>query len=355
MCPATLGTLEWLRMTRFVFITQIVDPDHPALGATVAKIRALAARVDEVAVLALDGVPDALPANCQLLTFGANSRPARVARFGSAITSACRPRPLAVLAHMAPVYAVLAAPWCRPRRVPLLLWYTHWRANTMLRVGLYAADAVVSVDRRSFPLPSPKVAGIGHGIEVEDFPCLDRPVDTGMLRLLSLGRYSAAKGLDTVIRAVGILPEAVLTHHGPVLTAEEATHRVELEHLVEVLGLTSRVTLGDAIPRRAVPREFALADALVNNMRAGAPDKVVFEAAASCLPVFASNPVFDNFLPPSLRFPRDDAAALAAQLAEFAPADRVRTGHELRNRVVAEHSSEHWADAVLAVAHGVHT
>jgi glycosyltransferase involved in cell wall biosynthesis len=340
-------------MSRFVFITQVVDPDHPALGATVAKIRALAARVDEVDVLALDGVPDALPANCRLLTFGATSRPARVARLESSLAIASRPRPFAVLAHMAPVYAVLAAPWCRPRRVPLLLWYTHWRATTMLRAALYASDAIVSVDRRSFPLPSSKVVAIGHGIDVDDFPCADRPGDTGTLRLLSLGRYSSAKGLDTVISAVAMLPEATLTHHGPALTAAEATHKLELERLVESLNLAGRVTLGDAIPRREVALELAQADALVNNMRAGAPDKVVFEAAASCLPVFASNPVFDDFLPASLRFPRDDASALAAQLASFARTDRGVTGHELRARVVAGHSSGHWADEVLGVARSV--
>ncbi len=65
-------------------------------------------------------------------------------------------------------------------------------------------------------------------------------------------------------------------------------------------------------------------------MRAGAPDKVVFEAGASCLPVFASNPVFDDFLPATLRFPREDAAALAGRLRELA-APTGRIGHELRN------------------------
>ncbi len=152
-----------------------------------------------------------------------------------------------------------------------------------------------------------------------------------------------------------MVPRATLTHHGPALTAEEAAHRVELDAPCRRTSASgTRVTLGDAIPRGEVANEFAAADVLVNNMRAGAPDKVVFEAAASCLPVFASNPVFDDFLPPSLRFPRDDAAALAARLAAFAPTDRARTGHELRARVVAGHSTEHWADAVLEVARTVH-
>jgi hypothetical protein len=37
---------------RLVFATQVVDPDDLVLGATVAKLRALAARLDEVVVLA---------------------------------------------------------------------------------------------------------------------------------------------------------------------------------------------------------------------------------------------------------------------------------------------------------------
>ena len=37
---------------RIVFVTQSADPAHPVLGATPAKIRALAARCDEVVVLA---------------------------------------------------------------------------------------------------------------------------------------------------------------------------------------------------------------------------------------------------------------------------------------------------------------
>jgi len=48
---------------RIVFVTQHVDPGHPALAATVPKVRALAARVDEVVILADRTVPESLPAN----------------------------------------------------------------------------------------------------------------------------------------------------------------------------------------------------------------------------------------------------------------------------------------------------
>jgi glycosyltransferase involved in cell wall biosynthesis len=83
---------------------------------------------------------------------------------------------------------------------------------------------------------------------------------------------------------------------------------------------------------------------LVNNTRAGGLDKVVYEAAASCLPVLASNPVFDDLLPDELRFEPDDPAGLAERFRQL---DR-RRRPELRELVARNHSVEHWADGVLA-------
>jgi glycosyltransferase involved in cell wall biosynthesis len=89
---------------------------------------------------------------------------------------------------------------------------------------------------------------------------------------------------------------------------------------------------------------------LVNNMREGSLDKVVYEAAATCMPVLASNAGFDDVLPPELLFARDDADDLAAKLRALADADRNALGSELRAKVEARHSVDHWADAVLEVA-----
>jgi glycosyltransferase involved in cell wall biosynthesis len=333
-------------MTRFVFVTQQVDPDHPALGATVAKIRALAERVDEVAVLCARAVPAALPANCRVRTFGARTQLGRGARFETALARELMTRPVAVLAHMVPAFAVLAAPFVRPRGVPLLLWFTHWRGSRLLRVAERVSTTVVSVDARSFPLASSKVVATGHGIDLAELPCA--PHEPG-LRLLALGRYSPAKGLETIVRAVAQVPEAELVVRGPALTAEEEQHRRALVRLLDDLALGERVRLEAAVPRSDVPRLFREFDALVNNMRAGAPDKVVYEAAATCMPVLASNPVFDSLLPPQLRFERDDPDQLAERLRGLVDvSDDVR--RELRRRVEQDHSVDTWAERVLAAA-----
>ena len=341
---------------KIVFVTQQVDPGHPALAATVPKIKALAERVDEVVVLADRALPGVLPDNCRTRSFAARSRAGRGARFEAALAAELVHRPAAVVAHMCPIYAVLAAPLVRPIGVRVLLWYTHWRASRLLRAAERVSNAVLTVDRRTFPLESSKVRAIGHGIDLSDFACSDGDA-TPDLRAVALGRYSAAKGLDTVLRAVRLaLDDGLdlrLEVHGPALTPEERAHRVELERLVGELDLGKRVKLGHAVLRSEVPDLFARADVLVNNMRAGATDKVVYEACASCVPAIASNPAFDTLLDEGLRFDRDDPRSLAdrlAGLARLAPDERRRLGHELRGRVAAGHSVGSWADAVVEAA-----
>jgi glycosyltransferase involved in cell wall biosynthesis len=347
-------------MSRLIFITQQVDPGHPALAATVPQIRALAARVDEVVVLADRAVAGTLPANCRAISFAARTRAGRGARFESALARELVPRPVAVVAHMCPIYAVLAAPLARPLRVPVLLWYTHWARTRTLDAAARAVTAIVSVDRRSFPIASGKVVPIGHGIDLAEFPCADRSNGTGDFRLAALGRYSRAKGLETILRGVKLLldrdVDVRLEVFGPALNASEREHRGDLERLVAELGLEKRVRLGHAVLRSEVPDVLARAGALVNNMEAGAPDKVVYEAAASCLPVVVSNPVFDGLtsgLSAELMFARDDPAELADRigaLASLTPDARAAVGRALHDRVAEHHSVEHWADAVLEVA-----
>jgi glycosyltransferase involved in cell wall biosynthesis len=329
-------------MRRLVFVTQQLDPEHGALGSTVRMVEALAARVDELVVLASEIVPAALPPNARARSFRAGTRAGRGARFEAALARELRPRPLAVVAHMCPIYAVLAAPTVRPLRIPLLLWFTHWKLEPVTRVAERVATSVVTVDRRSFPLPSPKVVGIGHGIDLARFPCVARG-PSERLRVLALGRTSPAKGLEAIVRAAA-LADVELEVRGPSLSAEERAERRRLE----ALG----ARLEEPVPYADVPALLQRKDVLVNNMREGALDKVVYEAAATCMPVLASNSGFEDVLPPELRFERDDVEGLADRLRRLAGADRFGLGRELRARVEARHSVEHWADEILRVARG---
>jgi glycosyltransferase involved in cell wall biosynthesis len=322
-------------MRRLIFATQKLDRRDPVLAATVPMVRALAERVDELVVLCDSAVPGAVPANARVHEFGAPTQAGRGARFTAALARELRPRPVGVVAHMVPLYAVLAAPLVRPLGIPLVLWYTHWKGHAVVRAAEKVCTAITSVDDRSFPLRSRKVHAIGHAIDLDEFECTAAP--DGELRALVLGRYSPAKGLETILRGAALAGVHVEAH-GSDETFE--AYRRTLE------GLGG--DLGDPVPRSEVPALFARSHVLINNMRAGAPDKVVYEAAASCLPVLASNPVFDDLLPDELRFDRDDPESLAERLRTL---DR-RRRPELREVVRERHSVEHWADGLLATVDG---
>ncbi len=341
---------------RLVFVTQDVDPGHPALAATVAKIRALAALVDELVVLADVVAAAALPANARARSFAAPGQAGRGLRFEAALARELGHRPIGVVAHMCPIYAVLAGPPARLARVPVVLWFSHRRRTRRLDAAIRLSSAVVSVDRQSFPVATPKLVPIGHGIDVGEFVCTPRPRRAG-LRLLSLGRTSPSKGLDRQIRATALARErgldVELHHYGPSLTDEERRHRQALELLVRELGLDGAVRLRPAVERASVPELFRGYEALVNDTIPGAVDKAVLEACAACVPAIASNPGFEALLGDlGLHFPSASVEALAGRFAWLdrqPAAERERIGHLLRERVTAAHSVDAWARRLLEV------
>lgn len=334
---------------RVVFVTQQIDPDHPNLAAAASLVRALAGVADEVTVVALRAVPGALPANCRVHVVGSRWRVVRGLRFALALVREVRPG-TTLIAHMSPIYAVLAAPICRPLRVPIVLWFTHWRASPVLRLAERVSTAIATVDVASVPLRSPKVVAIGHGIDVDEFPCRPAPAATPPLQVLALGRTSPAKDLESIVRAVRLAQErgerVELEVRGPSETDDERAYRDRL------LGLGGDgVRIEEPVSRRRLPEVFARADVVVNAAARGALDKSVFEACASCVPVLASNPAFAALLGPELLFERGNVEQLADRLAWFAHLDaaaRRELGGVLRERVERDHSAHAWAVRILA-------
>jgi glycosyltransferase involved in cell wall biosynthesis len=333
-------------MRKLIFATQTLDSRDPILAATVAKVHALAARVDELVVLCDSAEPGIAPANARIHEFGASTQVGRGARFARALAGELRPRPDAFVAHMIPLYVVVAAPLLKPLRVPIGLWYSHPKGHALVRVAEAAANVVFSVNEATFPLDSRKLVPIGHGIDLGEFSCADDRDAHDGLRALVLGRYSPIKGLDSILRAAAFAAEAGLhvsiEAHGATGSDVNEAHKLELEQLARTLGVDA--VFADAVPRAAVPALLARADVLINATDGASADKVVYEAAASCLPVLAASPAFADLLPDELRFDRDRPETLGERLLAL---DRSRRP-ELREIVATRHSVEHWADAVLA-------
>jgi glycosyltransferase involved in cell wall biosynthesis len=347
---------------KLVFVTQTLDPAHGALAQTLDLARALAVRSDELVVLARENRWSDAPSNVTVRTFDADGKLRRTAAFERAI-AASLPDADGLLVHMVPTFLSLAAPLAKARHIPLLLWYTHWHAGRALRLATSLADAVLSVDESSFPLQSAKLREIGHAIDVAAFAGTPPPEHAGPARLLALGRTARWKGLATLLDAFALAVDsgldATLEIRGPSLTDDELAHRRELAARVAGdVQLRGRVTLLEPVPRAEVPDLLASVDAVASpsEPRSGATlDKAVFEAAACARPIVSTNASFASLLdglPLQLIAPPRDPEALASILSAVAGAPlgvRAAAGEELRRRVVAHHSLDHWAEMVIAV------
>lgn len=349
-------------MTKLVFVTQTLDPGHAALAQTLDLVEALAERVDELVVLCQGDRWGAAPANAVVRSYGASSKVGRAFAYERQLAASLGGAD-AVLAHMVPTFLTLAAPLAKPRRIPLLLWYTHWHAGLSLRVATVLCDAALSVDVSSYPIRSPKVHGIGHAIDVAMFAATPVMAHDGPVRFLVPGRTARWKGLATLLEAfalaVGNGLDATLEIRGPSLTADERGHRAELAAAIAAdPRLGGRVRIEEPVVRALIPALLGACDVVVNPVEpssGAALDKAVYEAAACARPVVSTNAALRPFLsdvPLSLLAPPRDPQALAAVLlgvGAAAPELRAAVGAELRRRVVSSHSLDHWADAVLAV------
>ena len=313
---------------------------------TVPKIRALAARVDEVVVLA-----DARGrrARCR--------RTAASALFGAG----SQRRPRAALRGRARARARRrgrsrsSRTWSRstpssPRRsrgrarVPLLLWFTHWKPSPHARARRARSRPRCSrVDRRSFPLDSRQ----GRRDRPRDrhstrFRCVEREPGERAARRRARA-HLAGEGLrdDRARgRARRTSTSSCAGPSSPTRSAPSAQRLAALGARVEEPVPYAEVA-GAARAQGRAREQHARGRARQGRLRGGGDvhagarvEHRLRRRAAAGAPLRARR----------RRRPRRRSSARSPDV------DRNALGRELRARVEARHSVEHWADEVLEVA-----
>src|SRR3989344_2790734 len=191
---------------RLLFITRIIDRDDTRSGFIFDWITALAQRCDRVHLICQQkGSTGGLPGNVLLYSLGKERGYGKIRQlcvFLSHLFGLTKGSD-GILVHMHPIYAILAWLPARLHKKKLALWYTHRAADIKLRIAHALVDTVFTASPESFPLPSPKVRAVGHGIELSHF-ARGRAVarETKVFRMVSVGRISPVKDYETLIKAL---------------------------------------------------------------------------------------------------------------------------------------------------------
>jgi colanic acid/amylovoran biosynthesis glycosyltransferase len=200
-------------------------------------------------------------------------------------------------------------PYARKNRLPLITSFhgfdaTKWvRTNRNYRVKLRElfryGDAFTVVSRHMkrklirLGCPEKKITLLRSGIDLCKFPMQPPPpVTNDQYRLLSVGRLTEKKGMDTLIRAFAQVhshfPEATLTIVG------DGEEKGKLERLIKEYGLQRHVHLRGAQPHVEVQRELARCHLFViacqtarDGNQEGIPN-VLMEAMATGRPVIST-------------------------------------------------------------------
>lgn len=137
-------------MPNLLIITQKVDESEQLLGSFVGWIREFKKHYDHVGVVAL------------------RTSDKNWIRFIVQIIWQV-PQYDKVFVHMAPIFAVIAAPWARLWGKRVGLWYTHKAVTWKLRLAEKFVHIIFTASPESFRLQSSKVVVTGHGTDTELF------------------------------------------------------------------------------------------------------------------------------------------------------------------------------------------
>ncbi|MDP7034190.1 MAG: glycosyltransferase [Planctomycetota bacterium] len=361
---------------RIAILTQLLDRDHPVLGATHDWIEALSQRTDSIHVLTPSLGQIDLPVNVTVSGMGKPLGAAPVqgwARFamGARLLTHLLPTLLRgqidlIFAHMNPVYAILCAPLARLFRCPTVLWYTHAKVDRQLRIAHTLVDAIATASPTSFSLPSSKRHVLGHGISGRRFDLTERsplPNRTpSTIRIITLGRISPVKDLLTLVRTAGLLHRqhelhSQLTLAGPTLPDQEP-YQKQLENECENLEIAEHVFFPGEVAYDQVPQLLEQCNVFASACPTGSFDKAVLEAMLSGRPVFTCN---EDFLPllgedrDRFFFRTGSPESLAKQIAyALAPENWPETRSaalRVRHRVRENHEVNGLADRLVTLFH----
>ena len=351
-------------MTRLLIFNLATDADDSALGFAVTWLAEFAKHVTAIDVITMRAGRFELPSHVRVHSVGKEKGYSEFRRFIEFYRLLFRLlrqyRYDACFAHMMPLFAVMAAPILRLKKIPIVLWYAHKSVTPMLRVATWLVNRVVTSVPEGFRVKTEKLRIVGQGIPTDVFvPYNGRHIETPSFSIVMVGRISPFKRIDLLFAALASLKrrepelECSVKIIGEPLTAidqeyaERLRQQLHDEHIDGFVQFTGKIAFSELVPF------YQQADCIVNLCPTGAIDKVVLEAMSCGVIPVVTNLSFCEILGEELAAlcitedTPDQITARILDIRELPKDAQSARGERLRAIILRDHSLAALAKKIL--------
>lgn len=304
---------------KLLIITQVVDKNHPILGFFHRWIEEFAVHCETVSVICLQAGDYSFPENVKVYTLGkeeGKGRLTNLCRFYKYIWT-LRHEYDQVFVHMNQQYVILGAPLWRTLKKKVGLWYAHGAVSTSLKLSLKLSNFVFTSTKEGLRIDSPKRIIVGQGIDFEIFKSIQKE-DNAVLQLITVGRISQSKNIETLLRTCSLLKEKQIFFRfkivGVPTTDNEALYAKEMYQLTEQLNLQNEVEWIGPVSNHDLPKLLQQSDVFIHDGSTNSLDKALVEAVLCGCVVLSSNPSYKSLtedIAPNYLYNQGDFAKLA--------------------------------------------
>jgi len=310
---------------KLLIVTQVLDTEHPILGFFHRWVEEFAKYCEQVHVICLQEGKHNLPANVTVHSLGkevGNNRLTYILRFYKLIWQ-LRNDYDNVFVHMNQIYVILGAPFWRAVGKKVGLWYAHGAVTNSLKIAVSLANIIFTSTEQGMTIDTPKRKIVGQGIDRERFK-LGQKQSSDTLRLITVGRISQSKNIDTLLKACAILKEKGIifkfTIIGVPLTPDEKLYAAEMKRLTKDLNIEDCVEWVGPVTQVSLPSYLQTSDVFIHDGATNSLDKALIEASLCGCVVISSNPAYralTDTIAPEYLYSHGDFEMLTKKVLNF--------------------------------------
>lgn len=282
---------------KLLIITQVMDKEHPILGFFHRWVEEFAAHCEHVSVICLQSGEYSFPENVKVYSLGKEEGKGRLTylyRFYKFIWK-LRHEYDQVFVHMNQQYVILGAPLWRSQGKKVGLWYAHGAVTNSLKLSLKLSNFVFTSTEQGMSISSAKRIIVGQGIDFEIFKNTQKKKND-ILQLITVGRVSQSKNIETLLTACSILKEKGIAYYfkiaGVPTTDKEFLYAKEMYELTKNLNLQGEVEWVGAVSNYLLPDLLQQSNVFIHDGSTNSLDKALVEASVCGCVVVSSNPSY---------------------------------------------------------------